>query len=291
MIVITAPTGQIGQRILEHVIDGDEAVRVIARDASKLSPAISERVEIIEGSHGDGAVVTKAFDGADTVFWLVPPNPAAQSVEGYYLDFTRPAVEAIVSRGVERVIGVSSLGHDYTGKAGNLSAAFAMDDLIASTGVSYRSLRMPFFMENHLHQVQAIKNQGMFFMANTADRPLAMVATSDIAAAAAGLLLDRSWSGEADVPVVSPDDLSPDGMARVISEVLGRPVRYQQVSAADNTATMMRYGMSEAWARGIADMVTAQNDGIYDAEAATARRTSTGFRQWAENVLKPAVLS
>ena len=40
-------------------------------------------------------------------------------------------------------------------------------------------------------------------MANTADRPLLTVATRDVAAAAAALLLDASWGGQASVPVVS----------------------------------------------------------------------------------------
>ena len=38
MIVITAPTGLIGHQVLDKVLDGDEPVRVIARDPSPLSP-------------------------------------------------------------------------------------------------------------------------------------------------------------------------------------------------------------------------------------------------------------
>ena len=44
----------------------------------------------------------------------------------------------------------------------------------------------------------------MFFLANAADRPLATVATADVAAAAARLLLDGSWSGQESVPVAGP---------------------------------------------------------------------------------------
>lgn len=75
MIVVTAPTGQIGSQIVAHLLEGDEPVRVIARDPAKLDPTTRERVEVIEGSHSDPDTVTKAFDGADTVFWLVPPEP------------------------------------------------------------------------------------------------------------------------------------------------------------------------------------------------------------------------
>lgn len=291
MIVVTAPTGQTGRGVLGHLLDGTESIRVIARDPSRLDARVREGAEVVTGSHNDPAVLAEAFTGADTVFWLVPPDPRASSVEGYYLDFTRPACEAARRQGVRRVVGVSSLGRTYGGTAGNLSAAFAMDTMIEATGVDYRALRMPYFMENHLHQVEAIRSQGTFFLPNTADRPLATVATRDIATTAAALLSDPTWTGQDSIAVVSPDDLSPNGMAVIMSEVLDRPVRAQEVPTAGYAATMARYGMTEAWAQGLADMAAAQNDGIYDAEVRTAKRAATGFREWCEDTLKPAVLA
>jgi len=110
-----------------------------------------------------------------------------------------------------------------------VSASLALDDLIASTGVSYRALTMPSFMDNILNQVEAIKSQGMFFSPISGDRKLPTCATRDIAAAAATLLLDPSWSGQDSVPVLEPEDLSHDDMAQIMSDVLGKPVRFQQV--------------------------------------------------------------
>ena len=291
MIVITTPTGQIGHQILDNILDDAEAIRVIARDPSRLSSHVRERVEVVQGSHDDIDVVTRAFAGADCVFWLVPPTRHADSVEGYYLDFTRPACEAIKSQAVKRVVGVSTLGRGWAGNAGHLSAALTMDALIESTGVSYRALRMPFFLANLLSQVETIKNQGTFFLANSGDRTLLTVATSDIAAAAAKLLLDDSWSGQDSVPVVGPDDLSPNDMAQIMSEVLQQPVRFQQVTGDVYKATMMQHGMSEALAQGLVDMAVAQNQGIYNTAPRTAPSITTSFRQWCEEVLKPAVLT
>ncbi len=102
-----------------------------------------------------------------------------------------------------------------------MTASLAMDDLIASRGVSYRALTMPSFMDNILRQTEAIKNQGMFFSPVSGDRKLPACATRDIAAVAARLLLDDSWSGVASVPVLGPEDLSNNDMARIMSEVLG----------------------------------------------------------------------
>jgi uncharacterized protein YbjT (DUF2867 family) len=291
MIVITTPTGEIGRQVLDRLLDSGEAVRVIARDPSRLPQRVRARAEVVQGSHGDAGVITKALAGADRMFWLVPPPPFSYpgSAEHYYGDFTRPACEAIRGLGAG-VVGVSTLGHGYQGKAGMLSAALAMDKLIESSGAAYRALALPFFMENLLRQAQAIKEQGTFSMANTAGRPLPAVATRDVTAAAAALLLDTSWGGQASVPVAGPDNLTPAGMAEVISDTLGRTVRYRQVPAADRQAALLRRGASEAMAQDMADMTEAQNNGIYDAEPRDPdSATPTSFRQWCHDTLKPAV--
>jgi uncharacterized protein YbjT (DUF2867 family) len=291
MIVITTPTGDIGRQVLDRILDSGEAVRVIARDPARLPARVSARAEVVQGSHGDADAITKALAGADRLFWLVPPSPFSYpgSAERYYLDFTRPACEALRGLGVG-VVGITTLGHGYQGKAGMLSAALAMDKLIEGTGTAYRALALPFFMENLLRQAQAIKEQGTFSMANTAGRPLPAVAIRDVAAAAAALLLDAAWSGQVSVPVAGPDDLAPDGMAEVISGTLGRTVRYRQVPVADRQAAMLQHGASQAMAQDMADMTKAQNNGIYDAEARDPdAATATSFRQWCQDTLKPAV--
>src|SRR5580704_5035106 len=293
MIVITAPTGLIGHQVLSNVLGSGEPVRVIVRDPSRLPAEARERVEVIQGSHGDINVADQAFAGAGAVFWLVPPDPHADSAEAAYVDFTRPACDAFKRHGVQRVVGISALGRGTVAAqhAGLATASLAMDDLIASTGVSYRALTMPSFMDNLLRQVAPIKNQGVFFSPIAGDRKLPACATRDIAAAAATLLLDRSWSGQGSVAVLGPEDLSFNDMARIMSEVLGKPVRYQQIPFDAYKARFIGFGMSEAMAQGMTDMAAAKNDGLDNAEPRTAENsTPTSFRQWCEEVLKPAVL-
>ncbi|MFJ6080327.1 NAD(P)H-binding protein [Streptomyces sp. NPDC092369] len=290
MIVITTPTGSIGRQLLDDLIDGEEAIRVIARDPSRLPERVRERAEVVPGSHTDREVVMKAFESADRLFWVVPPDHSVPDVEAHYLDSTRPACEAIEAHGVRQVVAVSTMGVGIEKNAGHLSAARATDDLIAGTGVAYRSLRPPTFMENLLRQIDPIRDQGTFFLPHPADRVLATVATRDIAAKGAELLRDHSWTGYEGVPVISPDALTPDEMARIMSEVLERPVRFQSVPVEAFRQSMLQRGASEDSARCLADMATAQSNGAYDEEQRTTRPGPTGFRQWCEEVLKPAVL-
>lgn len=290
MIVITAPTGQIGREILDIVLGTADGIRVIVRDPERLSPRVRERVEVVQGSHTDADVVTKAFAGADSVFWLVPPNPRAESIQEHVLDFVRPLCDAINRQGVERVVAVSTLGRGITRNAGQVSATYAMDDLIESTGVHYRSLCPASFMENLLWQVDAIKNQGVFFSPTSRDRKFLTTAARDIAATAATLLLDGSWTGQESVPIVGPDVLSFEEMAEIVAEVLRRPVRFQQISRESFKAALLRSGMSEAWAQGMVDIQMATDRGSYlSGLAAPAPTAPTSFRTWCEEVLRPAV--
>ncbi|MGW3146959.1 NAD(P)H-binding protein [Streptomyces sp. NPDC001177] len=296
MIVVTTPTGQIGRQVLDRLLDapgGTAGIRVIARDPARLSARVRERVEVVQGSHSDPAVLKAACADADRLFWLVPPTPSADSVEGHFRQFTEPLREVIGRQGVERVVSVSTLGRGVAKNAGQISASLAMDDAITATGVHYRALCAPFLMENLLGQAESIRDAGVFFLALAEDRVLRTCATRDVGATAARLLLDGSWTGQDDVPLVGPDDLSPEGMARVVSEVLDRPVRLQPTTSADYRATSLRLGASEAWAQGLADMTDALNDqGFYGAvEPTTPEHAPTGFRQWCEAVLRPAVLA
>ncbi|UIJ35432.1 hypothetical protein [Allobranchiibius sp. GilTou73] len=165
-----------------------------------------------------------------------------------------------------------------------------MDDLIAGTGVAYRSLANPGFMDNLLRQVDSIGDRGVFTDVVTADRRTPMVATRDIADAAARLLLDTTWSGVDTVPVLGPEDLSPQDMAGTMSEVLGTPIRYERESYDAQAARMSSYGVGAAFVRGMTDMMSAKEAGLDAGVARTPETASpTTFRQWCEQVLKPAV--
>lgn len=292
MIVVTTPTGQIGSQVLERVAGGAEQVRVIMRDASRLPKQFRDTVEVVEGSHSDGEIVDRAFAGADAVFWLVPPDPRAQSADEAYVDFTRPACKAFTRHKVKHVVGISALGRGspLADRAGLVTATLKMDDLIGSSSVSYRAVTNPSFMDNLLRQVQAIKTQNVFFLpiSGTLKQPSACV--RDIAATATRLLLDHSWSGVGSAPVLGPEDLSYEDMARIMSGVLGKQVRFQCIPGDAFKSRLLQNGMSDAMAQATLDMWIAYDNGLDTFEPRTPESTTpTSFRQWCDQVLKPRI--
>ena len=290
MIVVTTPTGQIGSRVVEALLAANEAVRVIARDPAKLPAEVRAKAEAIQGSSDDEGVVMAALDGAESVFLVAPPSFATHDDKEYYLRFTHPVCRAIESRGVKRVVTVSGVGRGVAVKAGPVTAAFAKDAAIESTGVDFRALWCPGFMENMLLQVEALR-QGVFAAPSDPDVKRPLVATRDIAASGARLLLDRSWTGQGGLAVLGPEDLSCNDMAAVMTEVLGRQIRYQRVPAEAHKAQLIQFGASEEFAQGLLDMYAAKDEGLDSTEPRTVENTTpTSFRQWCAEVLRPAVL-
>ncbi|MFE6872089.1 NAD(P)H-binding protein [Kitasatospora sp. NPDC057692] len=297
MIVITAPTGNIGRRLLSLLVEAapahGEELRVVVRDPARLPGSVRGRVEVVAGSHGDAATVERAFAGADAVFWLVPPDGSVTPEEAYS-GFTRPAARAFATHGVGHVVGVSALGRGtpQAALAGLVTASLAVDDLIAGSGASYRALANPSFFENLLEEAASIRQDGVFTDTAAADRPAPMVAAADIAATAAGLLLDRSWTGVDSVPVLGPQDLSPEDLARIMTEELGRPVRYRRQTLDELRSELLGYGLDEAFVEGMVDMKRAKDQGL-DAVAGRSPQAvpATGFAQWCAQTLKPAVLA
>lgn len=297
MIVITAPTGNIGRRLLPLLLESapgrGEDLRVIVRDPARLPGTVRERVEVVTGSHGDADVVDRAFEGADAVFWLVPPD-SSRTPEDAYSTFSGPAARALTRHGVGHVVGVSALGRGtpVADHAGLVTATLALDDLLAGTGVAYRALANPSFFENLLEEADSLREKGVFTDVVAAGRRAPLVAVADIAAVAAGLLLDRSWTGVDEVPVLGPEDLSPDDLARIMTEQLGRPVRYERQDLDEMCTTLVGYGLDPAFVQGIADMKRAKDEGL---DAGVVRTpdtaTPTTFEQWCAHTLKPAVLA
>ena len=292
MIVVTTPTGNIGSKVLEPLLEAGEAVRVVVRDPAKLAPEVQGKVEVVQGSTDDEEVLLPALKGAESVFWVVPPSFRDKGDAEYYLRFTRPACAAIQSQGVMRVVAVSALGRGADADTGPVSAAHAMEAEIEKTGVDFRALWCPGFMENMLSQVEPLKHQGMFFAPYPADFKTRFVAARDIASSAVRLLLDPSWTGQGGVAVLGPEDLSQNDMAAIMTEVLGKPITYQQISGEALKAQLLQYGANEVFAQGLVNMHAAKAAGLDNAEPRTPENTTpTSFKQWCEEVLKPAVLS
>ena len=101
-------------------------------------PRSGSPLSLVEGSHGDSAVLDRAFRGADAVFWLAPRD-LKKTLDEAYVE-TGPAAEVDRRHGVKRVVSITALGRctEWQDKAGLVSASIRMDDLLMETGAASR---------------------------------------------------------------------------------------------------------------------------------------------------------
>jgi hypothetical protein len=81
-------------------------------------------------------------------------------------------------------------------------------------------------------------------------------------------------------------------MAAIMTEVLGKPIRFQSVPGEAYKAQLIKFGASEAFAQSLVEMHAAKNQGLDNSEPRTPENTTpTSFRRWCEEVLKRAFLA
>jgi len=71
-ITVTTPTGHIGSKLANILLNRKSDVTLIARDPEKVKDLASRGAKVIAGEHADPAVVEQAVRGADGLFWLTP---------------------------------------------------------------------------------------------------------------------------------------------------------------------------------------------------------------------------
>lgn len=288
-IAVTTPTGNIGSRVVEKLIEAGADLTLLARDPSRLPDDVRARATIRQGTLEDADFLREATAGADALFLLIPPHYTTDDWAGFQLGIGRAAADAVRANGIRRVVLLSS-GGAHRDDLFAVSRSGQVERMLEEAAPDVVSLRAGFFMENFLSAVPTIADHGAIYLSLSPDTSLAIVATRDIGDVAARWLLDGSWSGHHVAGVHGPADLTPADVARAFSAVLGREVRYVQVSEEDARQALRGMGASEHVADEYPRLFTALDRHAADREPRTAETTTpTTIETWARETLLPLV--
>ena len=289
-ILVTTPAGNIGRKVLSELLAPEFTVRVITREPARLGE-ILEQVEAVPGSTDDPAVLRRALNGVESLFWCVPTESMQETdVRGYYERFARAASLAVRQAGTPRVVSISAAGKGLARSAGRISGLQAMEDILNESGAAIRHLRCGSFMENFLGQSQSICEHGHFSFPIQGNIPIPMVAVCDIADAALRWLVRRDWTGVAGVAVHGPQALSNNQAAAVMERILDRPVGYREDAPNHYVQSLVGSGASAEYARSLVEMFAELARSITRIEPRTSQSTpSTTLAAWTELELRPLV--
>ena len=286
MITVMAATGRIGKRITERLLTMGEEVRALGRSESKLAELRTLGAQTRAGEVADPTFLADAFRGADAVYTLLPYDPQEPDYDAQQTRVGEAVVEALRRSGVRRAVFLSSVGADQPAGTGMIVSLRDQEGRLRKLGDTHVLILRPGpFFENLYGMLELIKQEGICGDAFAPDLPLPMIATRDIADAAARALQARDWDGFVVRELLGQRDLSFAEVARILGERIGQPeLRYVQFPYADTVEALTRFGFSKDVAAHEVEVARAANEGMIKSHEGRnpANTTPTRFEDFAD---------
>jgi uncharacterized protein YbjT (DUF2867 family) len=228
MFCITGITGQVGGEVANNLLASDRRVRAAVRDPSRANAWAERGCEVVKADITDTASLTAAFEGAEGVFVLVPPNfdPSPDFAEARAIAATLEAALTAARPGA--VVYLSTIGAQAT-QSNLLTQHTIIEQTLERLAMPMTFLRPGWFMENCKWDLAgAREDHATTSFLQPLDKPVPMVATADIGRVAAQLLQDTT-NGRRVVELEGPHRVSPDEIGATFAGLLGWPVKVEAV--------------------------------------------------------------
>lgn len=275
-VLVIGATGRVGRLVVGELVRAGTPVRALTRRPERAN--LPAGVDLVRGDLTAPESVDVALDGVGSVFmtWTgeLATAPAVCS---------RLAADRSPSRRVVYLSAPLRTPHPFFQQPNPMRDLHAgVEDALAVTGLDIAILRPGMFASNALHWWAPQIRQGEVVRWPYAAAETAPLDERDLAAIAARVLLDARLA-HADVVLTGPDALSQAAQVEAIGTAIGRPLRYEELSADE-----FRRTTAATWPPNVADMllnawraalghpavVTSAVDDILGAPART-------FSQWA----------
>ena len=241
MFAITGITGQVGTQLATELLAAKRPVRAVLRDEAKAAAWSARGCEIAVAAMDDAAALTTAFTDVEAVFVLLPPtfDPTPGFIEANR--FIAAISAALRAADVRRVVCLSTIGAEAAQENVLTQLQLLERSMAGLPAVTF--LRAGWFVENIAWDIEAARTTGVLpSFLQPLDRPIAMVATADVAHAAAALL-QEPFDGHRIVELEGPVRVSPLALATALGQALGRDVVAQAVPRTDWEPLFRAQGM------------------------------------------------
>jgi uncharacterized protein YbjT (DUF2867 family) len=273
MILITGATGTVGSELTAALLpDHGGDIRVLTRNPGAI---FADGTEMSVGDLGDSDLAP-VLDGVHAVFLLTNGlNIAAHD---------RRLVAAALQVGVERIVKLSVLAVGHSATDPMTTWHRAGEEAIRDSGIGWTFLRPTAFMSNALNWAPMITADQVVHHPFAAGRA-AVVDPADIAAVAAACLTEDGHNHQI-YELTGPAPLSPPDQVAILSQVLGRDLRYTESDPADMLAQMVSYGMPEDLSHAVVEQFRStlkpfNSEPIGDIATVTSRPPRS-FADWAQ---------
>ena len=219
-VLVIGATGTIGRAVVRALLDEGVTVRAMSRDPQ--AAALPLDAEVVPGDLTIPESLDEPLRDVDTVFliWTAPPA-------------TVPEVVRRIAARARRIVFLSAphrTPHPFFQQPNPMARLHAsIEQAIADTGVATTILRPGMLAANAAVWWAAQIRSGDVVQWPYAEAASAPIDERDIAAVAVHSLRD-STNASLDYVLTGPEALTHADQVRIIGEVLGRPLRLQELS-------------------------------------------------------------
>ncbi|MEB8338880.1 NAD(P)H-binding protein [Streptomyces endophyticus] len=239
-VLVTGATGRIGRAVVDELLAAGVPVRALTRDPAAAD--LPAGVEVVAGDFADPASLDPALRGVRSVFllWTAPPATAGAVIER-------------IAAYTRRIVFLSSphrTPHPFFQQPNPMADLHAaIERLIAASGLDSTILRPGMFASNVRLWWEATINAGEPVRWPYVDVGTAPIDERDLAAVAARTLYEDGHTG-GDYVLTGPEALTHAEQVRVIGDVIGRPVPFEEL-----TPDEFRRATEGVWPRPVVDML------------------------------------
>ena len=235
MILITGASGNVGKTVLQAVAKSGAQHRAMYRSAAEAAKA-SAGTETVVADFAKPETLGAALKNVDSVYLVCSPIPELVQLESNMID-------ACAGAGVKHVVQNSALG------AGDYDQSFPswhrkVEEKLKGTRLSWTILRPNSFHQNVVaFFAPTIRTQGVFYN-SMRDAKNSFLDVRDIAAVAAKSLAAGEHAGKI-YELNGPEAINYAELAKKISKVAGREVKYVDLPMDAQKKAMLDQGMPE----------------------------------------------
>jgi NAD(P)H dehydrogenase (quinone) len=252
-IGVSGASGHLGRAVVSELLqraDGHELV-AITRTPETVSGPTRGRF----GDYNRPESLAAAYAGLDRLLIISTVDPVKRGAQNV------AAIDAAVRAGVKHIVFMSAAGTRQEEEPALGASFWRGEQRLIATAPAWTILRMNFYAEALVQQVQASLDQGV--LTGLAENRVAFVARGDVAAAAAGILIGDGHAG-AIYNATGPERLSGAERAALIAEITGRPLAFLAITEEQLRAGLTHAGLPVEVVNTVINLQTSFAAGAFD---------------------------
>jgi uncharacterized protein YbjT (DUF2867 family) len=276
MILLTGATGTTGSATVKQLQAANVPFRIMSRDIARARAQFGDGPDYVEGSFSEPASLDAAFEGITRLSLLCAFSEAMVELE-------LGAVAAAKRAGIKHIVKMSAIKSAPDAPTTIRRWHGVIEQAINESGMAYTHLWPNAFMQNFRRFAPFIRDQGVFY-APVGDARISLVEIEDVAAVTVAALVEDGHAGQT-YEITGPEAMSYAACAEILSDVLGKPVRFESVSDEAAHRALVEAGIGAKAAKALIEIDGLFREGfgapVTDVVERVVGRKARSFRDFA----------